>query len=94
MFGVSPNTYTANGNVPYRYFATGYYCIYRTCHSKQFLVGLLMLSDGLVYFLKNPPKLSCGFKKNCLGDVLEIYLTALQIYTLDEHQPTHKSMRI
>ena len=62
----------ANGNFVhvymyvYRYYATGYYCI-RTCHSKLFLVGLMVLSDGLVYFLKieknllNQPKLSCGF---------------------------------
>ena len=44
MFGVPPNT--ANGYV-YGYFATGYYCI-RTCHSKQFSVGLMVLSDGVV----------------------------------------------
>ena len=65
MFGVPPNTLPMVLYI--RIFATGYYCI-RTWHSKQFLVGLMVLSDGLVYFLKiknflllNPPKLSCGF---------------------------------
>ena len=42
----SPPEHTANGNV---HFATWYYCI-RTCHSKQFLVGLMVLSDvALMY---------------------------------------------
>ena len=65
MFGVPPNTlpmvmymYT------YRYFATGYYCI-RTCHSKQFSVGLMVLSDGLVYFLKME-KIFCLIHQNYL----------------------------
>ena len=55
MFGVPPNTlpmvYMYVCMCMYGYFATGYYCV-RTCHSKQFLVGLMVLSDGLVYFLK------------------------------------------
>ena len=40
-----------------------------TCHSKQLLVGLMVLSDGMVHFLKIEKifkqiyqKLSCGFK--------------------------------
>ena len=44
-----PPPHTAQNTLPM--FATGYYCI-RTCHSKQFSVGLMVLSDGLVYFLK------------------------------------------
>ena len=47
----SPPEHTANGNAHTDIFATGYYCI-RICNSKQFSVGLKMLSDGLVYFLK------------------------------------------
>ena len=50
MFGLPPNTLPMVMYM-YGYFATGYYCI-RTCHSKQFSMGLMVLSDGLVYFLK------------------------------------------
>ena len=56
MFGVPPNTLPMVVYNVYRYFATGYYCI-RTCHSKQFSVGLMVLSDGLVYFLKIEKKI-------------------------------------
>ena len=50
MFGVPPNTlplvlYTKG------YFVNGYYCI-TTCHSKQLPVGLMVLADGMVHFLK------------------------------------------
>ena len=58
MFGVPPNTLpmAMYKMYMYRYFATGYYCI-RTCHSKQFSVGLMVLSDDLVYFLKIEKKI-------------------------------------
>ena len=47
MFGVPPNTLPL---VTYEYFVIGYYYI-TTCHSKHLRVGL-MLSDGMVHFLK------------------------------------------
>ena len=65
----SPPEHTANGNVHTDILLLGIIAL--LCHSKQFSVGLtclMVLSDGLVYFLKidnfflsNPPKLSCGF---------------------------------
>ena len=68
MFGVPPNTLAMQWQCTcYRYFATGYYCIW-TCHSKQFSVGLMVLSWWFCVLsedreenLLNPPKLSCGF---------------------------------
>ena len=64
MFGVPLNTLPI---VTYGYFATGYYCD-RTCHSKQFSVVLIVLSDGLVYILR--------FKKKCCR-IHQNYLVAL-----------------
>ena len=62
----SPPEHTANGNVHADILlGTGYYCI-RTCHSKQFSVGLMVL--GLVYFLEIE-------KKNCRTH--QNYLVAL-----------------
>ena len=55
MFGVPPNTL---GIITLQHH-----------HSKQLPVGLMVLSDGMVHFLKikkfltNQPKLSCGLKK-------------------------------
>ena len=51
MFGVPPNTLPM-----VMYIRIFCYWILshelRTCHSKHFLVGLMVLSDGLVSFLK------------------------------------------
>ena len=55
-----------SGSPEHSAIGIGYY--YITCHSKQLPVGLMVLSDGMVHFLKikikkktNLPKLSCGF---------------------------------
>ena len=49
MFGVPPNTLPL---VLKGYFViVGYYYI-TTCHSKQLPVGLMVLADGMVHFLK------------------------------------------
>ena len=48
MLGVPPNTLPL---VIYIYFVIGYYYI-TTCHSKQLPVGLMVLSDCMVHFLK------------------------------------------
>ena len=49
MFGVSPNTLPL-------VISLGICCYWvlfiTTCHSKQWLVGLMVLSDGMVHFLK------------------------------------------
>ena len=47
MFGVPPNTLPLVIGI----FDIGYYYI-KTCHSEQLPVGLLVLSDGMVHFLK------------------------------------------
>ena len=61
--------HSAIGNIQsYGYFIIGYYYV-TTCLSKQLPVGLMVLSDGMVHFLKieknltNLPKLSCGFNE-------------------------------
>ena len=65
-------------------FVIGDYYI-TSCHSKQFPVGLIVLSDGMVHFLKidfvlNVPKLCCGFnnKQTKLGKVLHVALSTLK----------------
>ena len=73
MFGVPPNILPL---VIYIYFYRGYFVIgyyyITTCHSKQLPVGLMVLSDGMLHFLKiekifnsmlHLPKLSCGFNR-------------------------------
>ena len=49
IFGVPPNTPPLV--IYIGIFVNGYYYI-TTCHSKQLPVGLMVLSDGMVYFLK------------------------------------------
>ena len=49
MFGVPPNTLPLV--IYIGIFVIGYYYI-TTCHSKQLPVGLMVLSDGMVHFLK------------------------------------------
>ena len=49
MFGVPPNTLPLV--IYIGYFVIGYYYI-TTCLSKQLPVGLMVLSDGMVHFLK------------------------------------------
>ena len=66
MFGVPTNTLPMVMYI--RIFCLLYYCIQNMSFKTIFRVGLMVLSDGLVYFLKienlsffsNPPKLSCG----------------------------------
>ena len=60
-----PPEHTANGNVHTDILLLGIYYSIRTCHSKQFSVGLMVLSDGLVYFLKIEKK-NCRIHQNCL----------------------------
>ena len=43
--------HSAFGNIHRDIFVIGYYYII-TCHSKQLPVGLMVLSDGMVHFLK------------------------------------------
>ena len=47
----SPPKHTANGNVHTDILLLGIISI-RICNSKQISVGLMVLSDGLVYFVK------------------------------------------
>ena len=61
----------------YGYFATGYYYI-RTYRSKQFSVGLMLLSDGLVYFLKIE-KNFCRIYHNYIVALIEIISSFQQI---------------
>ena len=50
MFGVPPE-HSAIGNIHRDILLFGYYYI-TTYHSKQLPVGLMVLSDGMVHFLK------------------------------------------
>ena len=50
MFGVPPNTLPLVIYI-WIFLFIGYYYI-TTCHSKQLPVGLMVLSDGMVHFLK------------------------------------------
>ena len=62
--------HSAIGNVHRDILFLGIITLQHACHSKQLPVGLMVLSDGMVHFLKieniffytNLPKLSCGFK--------------------------------
>ena len=53
----SPPEHTANGNV-HKYILLLGILHYRTCHSKQFSVGLMVLFNSLVYFRKIKKKIS------------------------------------
>ena len=69
MFGVPPNTRGTQSVqtcskvffYTYGYFVIGYH-YNTTCHSKQLPVGLMVLSDGMVHFLKMKKKFNKSSK--------------------------------
>ena len=51
MFGVPPE-HSAIGNIHRDILLLGIITLFITCHSKQLPVGLMVLSDGTIHFLK------------------------------------------
>ena len=89
MFGVPRNTLPINGNVHTDILLLGIIALEHV-HSKQFSVGLMVFSDGLMYVLKIEggkkcqirQNLSCGFKRTNYAKFCKNYLSWISIVRL------------